>query len=497
MKFADLYAGAGGWTLGLSLAGHEPCFSAEIWPTANAVRNWNFGHHDGKVDVRALDPSSVPSVGLLVGSPPCTQFSYSNKGGGGDIEDGLVDVRKFLEVVRFLNPPHWVMENVPRLCGILENELSPGGRLSGFADLFSSIDEFDMSDWGVPQRRRRCIAGRYPRESLIALRGLVRPATLSEVVAGCAAGLDPTWGGSTAAPSDNDPGDPLSWEEARANLEKKRNHPIYNDMSFPDDPDRTARTVTATCTRVSRESIVVPSAHGGYRLLTPRESSALQSFPLAYEFAGGSRDDRVKMAGNAIPPLFTYMVGLAVAGKPFPGRLPSFSPASGPAPSAPSVRPRARRHRQGRAFRAAIAPLRFKSGMSFELRNGNGGWEMVLNAPAPSSPRTVGPAEIAFAASRLPVPRLPVVPSPSSIQEAWEAARDCPEHPYRVVDALSAAVTSVADHGLAEEAVRLAWGSVGAAPPAKALRLAGRLAGGLALAAAFNASLAEPVSVAA
>ena len=57
------------------------------------------------VDIRKLELKQLPNpeeVDFVVGSPPCTQFSYSNRGGSGDISDGLVDIFKFLEVVEYL-----------------------------------------------------------------------------------------------------------------------------------------------------------------------------------------------------------------------------------------------------------------------------------------------------------------------------------------------------------------------------------------------------------
>ena len=49
----------------------------------------------------------------------------------------------------------------------------------------------------------------------------------------------------------------LNPEEERMNRDMKINHPIYNRMSFPEDESQPARTITATCTRVSRESLIV------------------------------------------------------------------------------------------------------------------------------------------------------------------------------------------------------------------------------------------------
>src|SRR5690606_31604286 len=135
---------------------------------------------------------------------------------------------------------------------------------------------------------------------------------------------------------------------------------------------------------------------------------------------GAGRSDRIKMAGNAIPPLFTWFVGLAVAGREPPPSMPAFVPAMGTAPDAPGEGSAHRAHRPGRAFRAAIRGLRFKSGMSFELRNGRQGWEAVFNSGGPGRPKTAGPDLIAQAAARLPKPAFHEGFDAAATQAAWE-----------------------------------------------------------------------------
>lgn len=486
MDFSDFYAGAGGWSLGMTLAGQVPGMSAEIWRTANATRGFNLGRVEPEIDIRRLCPSDVPDSRIIVGSPPCTQFSYANKGGGGDMADGLVDIRSFLTIIREKKPEFWVMENVPRLSGILRELLLPGADLYEFANLFESIDDFDMSEWGVPQRRRRCIAGRYPREALLALRGRRAP-TLGEVLIGVREGRDVVWNFSPAVVTDRDAGFSLTWEEARINREKKTNHPIYNDMAFPDDPGKPSRTVTATCTKVSRESIVVPDGVGGWRLLSVRETAALQSFPLSYQFVSTGRSDRIKMAGNAIPPLFTYAMGLAMNGESFPDEMPSFAAHGGLAPEARPERGEKRAHRLGRPFRAAIPELRFKSAMAFELRNTDGCWSIVFHTGGVSS-KTLYPADLAAAAETLPYVRIPGMEG-ERMTHMWETSTNGPAHPFMVADLLgrvSVGYRQSAGRDRFEAAVRFAYERAGLSPSKKALENADGIAAGLAVAASFN-----------
>ncbi|MEO1148359.1 MAG: DNA cytosine methyltransferase, partial [Cyanobacteria bacterium J06638_22] len=165
----------------------------------------------------------------------------------------------------------------------------------------------------------------------------------------------------------------------RMNQEAKTFHPVYNNMSFPDKLDAPSRTVTATCTRVSRESIVVSdkAESNKYRRLTVRERATLQGFPITYQFFGKSFSEKAKMVGNAIPPSFTYIMGLVMRGeKPtrFSGHLEiekSKPELALPDKYAPKTAPDTvgRTYPAKRRYKAAIPNLRFKSGMRFEFSN--------------------------------------------------------------------------------------------------------------------------------
>ena len=386
MKAIDLYSGIGGWALGLKLAGIEVVRSYEWWTAANDTYSRNFGALTQDTDIRTLPLADLPTVGsvdVVVGSPPCTQFSYSNRGGSGDLVDGLVDVRRMLAIVEHLRPKYWVMENVPRVSRILEQELAPFGSLHEYAHLVTVNEVVNMADYGLPQSRKRMLAGNFPVQLLRSYRGQFQRLSLGDVVSALQADLvvDPLFGHrlSSAELSDHLVEEPLTPEEERMNREAKTYHPVYNRMSFPDRLDRPARTVTATCTRVSRESVVVKDpASGLLRRLTLRERASLQGFPITFQFFGKTYAERTKMIGNAIPPFFTYLVAMAMSEVP-PAALPHPSKAprqhfsvGGTSKSVPpdSIRTR---YPESRTFRAALPGLRFGSGVRFQLENGRFG----------------------------------------------------------------------------------------------------------------------------
>lgn len=378
----DLYSGVGGWSLGLQLAGIDVVASYELWGPANETNFKNNSHQAQTVDIRRLSLDDLPdNIDLVVGSPPCTQFSFSNRGGGGDLADGLKDIIRFLKIVDHLKPKMWAMENVPRVAKIIQKELKPGGALADFAHLGCATHLVDMAEYGIPQRRRRCIAGNFDLDLLKAFRSEVAAPTLGEVVTALSANpvVDPIYGLEVARDEliDHVAEDFLSTEEVRINRANKVTHTVYNSMPFPDPLDRTVRTITATCTRVSRESIVISvpdQSEVAYRRLTLRERACLQGFPITFQFYGANYGQKLRMIGNAVPPAFSYIMGHVLQGRPAASAKPLREAASGlrrPRPSPVETPPDkvGARYPADRTFKFAIPNLQLKSGVRFELRN--------------------------------------------------------------------------------------------------------------------------------
>ena len=380
LRAIDLYSGAGGWSAGLALAGIEVVASYERWEIANRTNRLNNGHPTHTCDIRGLDPQTLPRVDVVVGSPPCTEFSLSNRGGGGNISNGLEDVSTFLRIVDTIRPQFWVMENVPRAASIIAKELKVGGRLSKFSHLEMKTIIVGMDKYGLPQRRKRSLIGNIDFGLLGEYKGHFGTIGLGEVIAALANEIieDPLFGITLSKDclTDHSKEAPLDAEETRINEAAKTAHPVYNSMSFPDPLGRPVRTITATCTRVSRESVIIPCSDkaGHYRRLTLRERASLQGFPATYKFYSPSYGGKLRMIGNAVPPAFAYYIGNAIAGRAV-GDVPSLRShaerLNGPSEPAPVTKPRtpAKRFPEDRTFRFSIPNLRLKSGVRFELTN--------------------------------------------------------------------------------------------------------------------------------
>lgn len=380
MNSIDLYSGIGGWTMGMKLSGINNVASYEWWHEANQTHNFNFNTNHKEIDIRKIDPKKLEygkTIDFVVGSPPCTQFSYANKGGNGDISDGLIDIRKFLDVVKHLKPKYWAMENVPRVAGILEKEIQDGGSLASYKKLVKTIMIVDSADYGVPQNRKRMIAGNFPVELFESYKNKIEQVNFGEVLKSLSEKtiIDPNYGYEIpkAEVTELENEVSLTPQEERINRDAKTYHPIYNNMSFPDRLNRPSRTVTATCTRVSRESIIV-KANKGYRRLNVRERGVIQGFPITYQFYGRTLNAKFKMIGNAVPPILTYYIFQSMLEVPASKiKSPKDSKYYHTEPSYKSKESNLglpkRKYPATRKFKFSVPHLRYGSGVRFELSN--------------------------------------------------------------------------------------------------------------------------------
>jgi DNA (cytosine-5)-methyltransferase 1 len=222
------------------------------------------------------------------------------------------------------------------------------------------------------------IAGNFPFELFESYKNLIKPNTLGNVINTLNSKIiiDPTYKYELDSEdlTDHILEENLHFEELRINKESKTHHPIYNGMSFPELLNRPSRTITSTCTRVSRESLIIESKDG-YRRLTVRERATLMGFPLTYQFYGNSFNSKLKMIGNAIPPILTYyifqsMLGIQPKKLKFIDEVKNYihNAPSQPIPITPPDKAKFR-YRESRSFRLAIPEFRFGSGVRFELSN--------------------------------------------------------------------------------------------------------------------------------
>jgi DNA (cytosine-5)-methyltransferase 1 len=162
---AELFAGVGGFRIGLAAAGWKTVFSNQWEPSTKAqpaseVYVANFGP-EGHTNVDISTLSTIPAVDLLVGGFPCQDYSVAKSLNSSKGLEGKKGVLwwEILRLVRKKHPKFIFLENVDRL---LKSPSSQRGR--DFAVMLKTLgDEGYQIEWrvvnsaeyGYPQRRIR------------------------------------------------------------------------------------------------------------------------------------------------------------------------------------------------------------------------------------------------------------------------------------------------------------------------------------------------------
>lgn len=161
----DLFAGAGGMSLGFEQAGFDIAASVEIDPIHCATHKYNFPYSAticaNVIDMSGHEIRSRANIGtsdidVVFGGAPCQGFSMIGKRVIDDPRNQLVF--HYVRIVRELQPKYCVFENVKGLTlgkpsGILKeliNELNTAGY-----DVVLPYQVLNAADYGVPQDRRR------------------------------------------------------------------------------------------------------------------------------------------------------------------------------------------------------------------------------------------------------------------------------------------------------------------------------------------------------
>ena len=351
IRSIDLFAGAGGLTLGFELANaeqdsvrYEPVLAVEHDAAAALTYKTNFGVSVFDGDIEAVDPTTYPEAELILGGPPCQGFSPL----GRDRDDRSRRVlnslwEHFLAAVIRVEPLAFVIENVPEFqksaeFAELRLRMASHPLLKEYGHRYGLLNAVE---YGVPQRRRRGIfvairgAGEIPwppppthgESSLLA-----RPyRTVGETIGD----LPPL--PTTDAPvmrngkqdlhiRRNPRGTSLARyrtiPEGGNRFDLQRSRPDLTPPCWLNKPtgttdvmgrlwwDRPAYTIRTEFYKPEKGRYLHPKQH---RPITHREAARLQTFPDDFLFEG----TKIKIArqiGNAVPPILARAIGLHVAG---------------------------------------------------------------------------------------------------------------------------------------------------------------------------------------
>jgi len=319
----DIFAGAGGLSIGLERAGFEAVAAAEWDPDACAT----YAAAHPRADLLAGDVTGMSfrrwrgDVAVLAGGPPCQPWSTGGKRlGTGDPRNGWP---AFLRALREIGPRAFLAENVAGLAAASRRAHLQAllGELAGlgFAVSWAILN---AADYGVPQKRSRLLivgvrdgAFEFPAAAFgPAAARPWRPA--GEVLAAEPLG--------TANPS------AVTYARHPDLRPSPYDGHVYNGGGRPIDLSRPAPTLLASMGGNKTPWVDVAGAVPGYhahllaggqpltgqvpgaRRITPEEAALLQSFPPGLPVAG-RRSSRYRQVGNAVPPLLAQAIGTRLA----------------------------------------------------------------------------------------------------------------------------------------------------------------------------------------
>ena len=152
--FIDLFAGIGGFRLGMEALGGECVFGSEIDKHAVATYERNFGEKPAG-DITKIDARDVPDHDILCGGFPCQPFSVSGKRLGFEDARGTL----FFEIMRIVKekrPQAVFLENVANYVTHQNGEtLKRTLEMLREAGYVANHSVLNASEYGVPQARKR------------------------------------------------------------------------------------------------------------------------------------------------------------------------------------------------------------------------------------------------------------------------------------------------------------------------------------------------------
>lgn len=284
----DLFAGCGGLALGFEAQGFST-LGFEKDPDCCATYEKNL--YGKSIHVELTRTSEYPSADVVIGGPPCQPFSVRGKRQGtSDERDGFPAFIRAIEQVR---PKIFIFENVR---GMIHKR-----NKWYFDEIVSTLRSFDyhiefqlvnFSHFGVPQRRERVIVvGHGGNFNFPLPSGRI-------ITAGQALGAM-----AFSEPPESKYLTP-SMDKYVAKYEKLSQCIRPRDLHL----DQPARTLTCrNLSGATADMMRIRLPNGQRRRLLIREAARLQSFPDRFEFVG-KEESQFNQIGNAVPPLFAYLL---------------------------------------------------------------------------------------------------------------------------------------------------------------------------------------------
>lgn len=154
MIAVDLFAGAGGSTVGAEAAGAKVVLAANHWSAAIEAHRANHPHAKHWLqDLQQADFRELPRHDLLLASPSCVGHTRARGAERQSHDAARSTAWAVVSAAEAARPPLIVVENVPEF---LKWELYPAWRSALKALGYSlALHIIDAADVGVPQNRKR------------------------------------------------------------------------------------------------------------------------------------------------------------------------------------------------------------------------------------------------------------------------------------------------------------------------------------------------------
>ena len=342
VRVVDLFSGCGGLSIGLAEAARalnrsfEPALAVDI--DTVAARTYAANFPTAATLCRSVDdvlPGQIGSrltptertltkqhgdVDVLVGGPPCQGHSdFNNRTRHADDKNELY--RTMVRAAEVLAPQHILIENVP---GAINDRRAVVQRTADALDELGyrvSIGVVDLSEIGVPQRRRRLVLMASLTHSVTPTDVVERHRRDGRTVAWAFQDLEPKAESgrlvdevARSAPATRqridylfENGDFDLPDSQRPACHADGGHSykaIYGRLAW----DRPSQTITTGFYSMCMGRYVHPSQR---RTITAHEAARLQYIPDWFSFdAVGHRTALARMIGNAVPSRLSYAVAL-------------------------------------------------------------------------------------------------------------------------------------------------------------------------------------------
>ena len=287
MRTVDLFCGCGGMSLGLQNAGFTIVASYDYWAPAVEIYRQNFSHPVFQKDL--MDADTIEEIRkynpeIIVGGPPCQDFSISGKRDFVGKRANLT--MRFAEIVSSIKPAWFIMENVYNI------EKSPV--------LPAAIEKLHTAGYGITKRVLDasfcCVPQARRRFFLIGHMG-DKDGFLDDVLAKHLSSKRMTVYDYL--------GDILHTEYYYMHPRNYARRAVFSIY----EPSATIRGINRPIpNNYKRHSADKAEISDGVRCLTSKERSYLQTFPESFVFEGAKTDVELAI-GNAVPVNLAKYVG--------------------------------------------------------------------------------------------------------------------------------------------------------------------------------------------